>query len=61
MTDDSTPRGRVPEPGDEAADRRRRDTVGEAIVAGYGLIPQEGDDLERADAATAAVIAEEPW
>ncbi len=42
-------------------ERERRAAVGRAIVDGYRRIPQEGDDLEWPDAATAAMIAEEPW
>ncbi len=42
-------------------ERERRAAVGRAIVAGYELVPQTGDDLEWSDAATAAMIAEEPW
>lgn len=46
---------------DAVVDRERRGAVGRAIVAGYQRIPQAGDDLERSDASTAAMIAEEPW
>jgi len=42
-------------------ERERRRSVGQAIVDGYRRIPQEGDDLTWSDAATAAMIAEEPW
>lgn len=42
-------------------DRERRKAVGEAIVAGYRRVPQDADDLPWSDAATAAMIAEEPW
>lgn len=42
-------------------ERERRAAVGQAIVEGYRRIPQERDDLEWSDAATAAMIAEEPW
>lgn len=42
-------------------ERERRDAVGRAIVDGYRRIPQNGDDLEWPDAATSAMIAEEPW
>jgi len=37
-------------------DRARR-----AIVDGYRRMPQDEDDLAWSDAATAAMIAEEPW
>jgi len=42
-------------------ERERRGAIGSAIVAGYERQPQDGDDLEWPDAATAAMIAEEPW
>lgn len=42
-------------------ERERRAGVGRAIVAGYERIPQDADDLEWSDAASAAMIAEEPW
>jgi Arc/MetJ-type ribon-helix-helix transcriptional regulator len=42
-------------------DRRRRAEIGQAIVEGYRRVPQEHDELAWADAATAAMIAEEPW
>jgi Arc/MetJ-type ribon-helix-helix transcriptional regulator len=42
-------------------DRERRDAVGRAIVDGYRRVPQDADDLAWSDAATAAMIAEEPW
>jgi len=42
-------------------DHRRRLEVGRAIVDGYRLVPQEGDDLSWSDAASAAMIAAEPW
>jgi Arc/MetJ-type ribon-helix-helix transcriptional regulator len=42
-------------------DRERRDAVGRAIVEGYRRAPQDGDDLAWPDAATSAMIAEEPW
>ncbi len=42
-------------------DQRRRAAVGEAIADGYRRIPQGGDDVTRSDAASAAMIAEEPW
>lgn len=40
---------------------RRREAIGQAIVEGYKRVPQEHDDLHWPDAATAAMIAEEPW
>jgi Arc/MetJ-type ribon-helix-helix transcriptional regulator len=42
-------------------ERERRTAVGRAIVEGYRRVPQHDDDLEWSDAATAAMIAEEPW
>lgn len=42
-------------------DRERRDAIGRAIVDGYQRIPQDADDLAWSDAATSAMIAEEPW
>jgi Arc/MetJ-type ribon-helix-helix transcriptional regulator len=42
-------------------DRARRDAIGRAIADGYRRIPQDEDDLAWADAATSAMIAEEPW
>lgn len=42
-------------------DRRRRLAVGEAIADGYRRVPQVEDELAWSDAASAAMIAEEPW
>jgi Arc/MetJ-type ribon-helix-helix transcriptional regulator len=42
-------------------ERERRDAIGRAIVEGYRRIPQDDDDLAWPDAATSAMIAEEPW
>lgn len=42
-------------------ERERRVAIGKAIVDGYRRIPQDADDLAWPDAATAAMIAEEPW
>lgn len=42
-------------------ERRRRLMVGRAIADGYRRIPQKDDDLAWPDAASAAMIAEEPW
>ena len=42
-------------------ERERRAAVGRSIVEGYRRIPQGEDDLAWPDAATAAMIAEEPW
>ena len=42
-------------------ERRRRGAVGRAIADGYRRVPQAADDLTWSDAASAAMIAEEPW
>lgn len=42
-------------------DRQRRLAVGRTIVEGYRRVPQTEDDLAWSDAASAAMIAEEPW
>ena len=42
-------------------DHRRRAAVGRAIADGYRRVPQLDDDLAWSDAASAAMIAEEPW
>jgi Arc/MetJ-type ribon-helix-helix transcriptional regulator len=42
-------------------ERERRAAVGRAIVTGYERVPQSGDDVEWSDAATRAMIEEEPW
>ncbi|MGD1059303.1 MAG: ribbon-helix-helix domain-containing protein [Solirubrobacteraceae bacterium] len=39
--------------------RRRR--IGEEIVAGYERQPQTDEELAGLDAATRALVAEEPW
>jgi Arc/MetJ-type ribon-helix-helix transcriptional regulator len=46
---------------DAVVERERRAAVGRSIVDGYRRIPQEEDDLAWPDAASAAMIAEEPW
>ncbi len=46
---------------DSLIDRERRAEIGRAIVGGYERVPQSSDDLEWDDAATRAMIAEEPW
>ncbi len=40
---------------------QRRAGIGQAIVAGYRRLPQAQDDLAWSDAASAAMVAEEPW
>lgn len=42
-------------------DLHRRDRVGAAIVAGYEAQPQVGTEVGWSDAATARMIADEPW
>ncbi len=42
-------------------DRQRRMRIGDAIVEGYRRIPQTEDEIAWADAATIAMIEEEPW
>jgi Arc/MetJ-type ribon-helix-helix transcriptional regulator len=42
-------------------DRQQRAAVGRAIADGYRRLPQVDDDLRWSDAASAAMIAEEPW
>ena len=46
---------------DAVVDQQRRARVGEEIVLGYRRIPQEHDELTWSDAASAAMIAQEPW
>jgi Arc/MetJ-type ribon-helix-helix transcriptional regulator len=46
---------------DALIERERRTAIGRAIVAGYGRVPQSGEDLEWDDAATRTMIAAEPW
>ncbi|WP_419944561.1 ribbon-helix-helix domain-containing protein [Candidatus Poriferisodalis sp.] len=42
-------------------DMHRRRQIGEAIVEGYRRQPQTATEIGFPDAATAAMIAEEPW
>ena len=42
-------------------DRQRRVAVGQVIADGYRRIPQTDDETSWSDAASAAMIAEEPW
>lgn len=46
---------------DAVVERERRRTIGCAIVDGYRRLPQADDDRSWPDAATSAMIAEEPW
>ncbi len=42
-------------------DQYRRDVTGRQIVASYRERPQTDDEVSWADAATVAMIADEPW
>jgi len=42
-------------------ERERRAAIGRSIVDGYRRVPQDADDLPWSDAASSAMIAEEPW
>ena len=42
-------------------DVHRRKRIGDAIAEGYRRLPQSEQEVGWADAATAAMIAEEPW
>jgi Arc/MetJ-type ribon-helix-helix transcriptional regulator len=42
-------------------ERRRRAAVADRIVDGYTRIPQEDEQVGWPDAATRAMIADEPW
>jgi Arc/MetJ-type ribon-helix-helix transcriptional regulator len=45
----------------ELLDRHRRGETARRIVEGYRRRPQSEDEIEWADAATVAMIADEPW
>ncbi|MEE8600977.1 ribbon-helix-helix domain-containing protein [Euzebya tangerina] len=45
----------------EMLDRYRRREIGRQIAEGYKRIPQTDTEVGWADAATTAMIAEEPW
>ena len=42
-------------------DDRRRKAIGDEILAGYRRIPETAEELAWAEAATIAMIDEEPW
>jgi Arc/MetJ-type ribon-helix-helix transcriptional regulator len=42
-------------------DEHRRAQIGREIIRGYEAVPQRDDDMNWADEATVAMIAEEPW
>ncbi len=46
---------------EQLIDQHRRATIGEAIRDGYLRIPQTDDEVAWSDAASIAMIAEEPW
>lgn len=46
---------------EKLVDEQRRRRVGAEIVAGYERQPQTDEELAGLDAATRALIAEEPW
>lgn len=45
----------------QLVDRHRRAKVGKQIADAYRLLPQTEEESGWADAATAGMIAEEPW
>lgn len=42
-------------------DGERRSEIGRQILAGYERVPMSSDELDEAEAATIAMIEEEPW
>ena len=46
---------------EQLIDHHRRAKIGEAIRDGYLRLPQTEEELAWSDAASAAMIAEEPW
>jgi Arc/MetJ-type ribon-helix-helix transcriptional regulator len=46
---------------EKLVDEQRRRRIGAEIVAGYERQPQTDEELAGLDAATRALIAEEPW
>lgn len=46
---------------DAVVESERRAALGRVIVDGYRRIPQDADDPSWPDAATSAMIGEEPW
>jgi putative addiction module CopG family antidote len=42
-------------------DERRRQAIGEQIIAGYDRLPETPDELLQAEAAARAMIDDEPW
>jgi Arc/MetJ-type ribon-helix-helix transcriptional regulator len=46
---------------EQLVDQHRRAEIGRQIVEGYQRIPETEEELAWADAATRAMIMEEPW
>jgi Arc/MetJ-type ribon-helix-helix transcriptional regulator len=46
---------------EQLVDRARRAEIAAAILEGYRLIPQNAEELRRADEGLRALVAEEPW
>jgi Arc/MetJ-type ribon-helix-helix transcriptional regulator len=42
-------------------DERRRHQIGQAIIEGYRRVPETAEEIAWAEAATIAMIEEEPW
>jgi Arc/MetJ-type ribon-helix-helix transcriptional regulator len=42
-------------------DERRRQAIGDQILAGYDRLPETADELQQAEAAARAMIDDEPW
>ena len=42
-------------------DERRRQTIGDRIIAGYDRLPETPDELRQAEVAARAMIDDEPW
>ena len=42
-------------------DERRRQAIGDQIIAGYDRLPESPDELLRAEVAARAMIDDEPW
>lgn len=42
-------------------DERRRQAIGDEIIAGYQQVPETAEELASAEANARAMIADEPW
>lgn len=42
-------------------DERRRQAIGDQIIAGYDRLPETADELRHAETAARAMIGDEPW